>query len=656
MNTMLASRNPFRMKATEDIEGNWNFVSLFGLNALDIFLVDSMWTKTQIIRSARGGGKTSILRIFLPKSLKEIHTSRNNQSITKLYNKLEKLGAISEDGPQILGIYLSLFGNYSILEQLEITEYQEKKLFYSLLMCRIILATLRSVCELKELVFPSMLERITIKHPLEPNVPNFISFPCTGAELYSWAGKTEQKIFDIIDDESDDYVGLGMHENLAALHAIKAKNIFYNNEPVAEKTLLMLDDLDRLTSSQRISLSTNIASLRVPIGLWMAERLEGLRGEELLSPDATVGREYSKPIILETFWRGRQTKFESFLADVSDRRARLHHTYNIQSFSDNLRDDLGSDWDEKFVDAAHRESKRIIEKFGNNQKYKILIDECKNCTDSPSIRADEWRKLEIIIERGKRNDQRKGQKKLSGENLSQSKDPDPSVASGIINIAKYYIRTRYKVPYYFGFKELVKLSSSNIVQFLELSSTLFDDMISASYTRLDANIKPNRQQCILEEEAYDKWREIKNSIPNAQYVIPFLKNVAQLCFRETNTLRASYYGVTGIAISQKDLMNIQSADLRASNKKYQILYDVLTTCIAHNLLEIMPESKQGQKGTTHFLMYLNRLLCLRFKLPLYYGGWREQNFNMLYSFVDKDYKPLLSDITQRLIDGEEFQI
>ena len=649
MNSML-SRNPFRMRATEYIEGDWNFISLFGLNALDVFDVDNMWTNIQIIRSARGGGKTSILRIFSPDSLKEIHASRSNPTVKKLHSRLKELGAFSEEGPQILGVYLSLFGNYSILEQLEIGDYKQKKLFYSLLMCRIIMATLRSVCKLKTLEFPSSLERITIRHHSEPNVSNFVSLPCTGAELYNWAEKTEQKISDIIDDESDDYTGLGMHENLASLHVIKADNIFYDNKPVAEKTLLMLDDLDRLTLSQRTDLASTLTSLRITIGLWIAERLEGLHGKELLSPDGTVGRESSKPIILERFWREHPAKFASLLMDISDRRARMRRAYNIQSLSANLLDDLGSDWDGAFEDAVREESKRIIEKFGYVQKYKIWIERCKSSTSPPSQRAEEWRKLEIAIER----DKNKGQKQLFEVEPSESKDLDSKITSGMTNNARYYIRTKYKIPYYFGFKNLVKFSSSNIEQFLELSSRLFDDMISASYTRLDTRVKPKRQEFTLRKEILDKWKTIEQSIPNSQYIIPFLSNVARFCFRETNTPRASYDSVTGIAISQEDLKKIRSSNFRSSNKKYQILYDVLITCIAHNLLEIMPEARQGERGTRHFLLYLNRLLCLRFQLPLHYGGWREQDLNTLCDFVTHERPD--RDKTQRLIDMEEIQV
>ena len=651
-------RNPFRMRATEYIKGNWNFVSLFGLHALDVFDVDSMWTNTQIIRSARGGGKTSILRIFSPGSLNEIHASRNNPGIKKLYNKLQELGTFSEKGPQILGVYLSLFGNYSILEQLEIDAYKKNKLFYSLLMCRIIMATLRSVCELKALDFPDSLKEITIQHHSEPNVPNFVRFPCTGTALYSWAEMTEQRISNIIDDEFNDYAGLGMHENLASVHVIKAENIFYKDRPVAEKTLLMLDDLDRLTSTQRTSLSSTLAGLRAPIGLWMAERLEGLRGDELLSPDGTAGRECSPPIVLETFWRkGRLPIFEQLLADISDKRALLQRKYNIQSFSDSLYEELESSWDGEFEKAIREESQRIISKFDYVPKYKIWIDRCESNPKPPSQKAEEWRELEIAIERDQNKSQKRllSQKRLFEEEPLDSEESDSNTPARTTHIARYYIRTKYKIPYYFGFSELVKLSSSNIEQFLELSSNLFDEMISGSYTRLGARITPKRQQDILMKKTFDKWKEIKQSIPNSQYVIPFLRNVAQFCVRESRTPRASYNSVTGIAISDNNLQNIRSSKFRSSNEKYQILYDVLATCIAHNLLELLPDAKQGERGKRHFLMYLNRLLCLKFNLPLQYGGWREQDLDTLCSFVNEEHEDTVQNKAQSLLDMEGIQ-
>lgn len=649
--SIMLSRNPFKMRASEYIEEERSFVSLFGLNALDIFDVDNMWTSIQILRSARGGGKTSILRIFSPKSLNQIHASRNNPNIKKLHRKLKELSAFSEDGPQVLGVYLSLFGNYPILEQLDINSHKQNKLFSALLMCRVIMATLRSVCELKKIEFPNSLNDIIIKHHSEPNVPTLVSLPCTGTELYEWAEKIEQKISDIIDDELDDYAGLGAHENFALLHIIKAENIFYNDKPVAAKTLLMLDDLDRLTSFQRKTLSDTLSCLRAPIGLWLSERLEGLRNEELIAQVSTLGREYSKPIMLETFWRDNLQKFENLLKDISDKRARLRSDYNIQFFSDNLQEDLDDSWNDKFESAVRAESQRIINKFGYESKYKICIDKYENSINPLSQRAEEWRQLDIAIER----DMHKSQKRLFEEDVLESDELDSSITFGMVNTARYYIRTKYKIPYYFGFKELVKLSSSNIEQFLDLSSALFDDMISASYTQFDTMIKPKRQEAILTTKAFDKWKEIEQLIPHSQYVIPFINNVAQFCFKATNTSRASYDSVTGIAISHEDLDKIRLNNLQNSHKKYGILSDVLATCIAYNLLEILPEAKQGKKGTRRFVMYLNRLLCLKFKLPLHYGGWRKQNLDKLCDFLNDRREQIALDKTQTLIDMEEVQ-
>lgn len=632
----MISRNPFRVRATEYIEGEWNFISLFGLGALDIFDKEDMWTKIQIIRSARGGGKTSLLRIFSPKSLNEIYSSHNNdRNIEALYKKLQSFNVLSDEkGIQVLGIYLSLFGNYPILNQLGFSEKKQTKLFYSLLICRIIIATLRSICELKKLEFPDSLEQIKIKHPLDPNIPKFIKLPCTGRELYEWAASTEQKISSIIEDDSEDDRQLGGHECLTALHIIKAKNIFYNGEPVAEQTLLMLDDVDKLTSKQRTELSDTLTNLRVPIGLWIAERLEALRPEELLSPVGTWNREYGTPIMLETFWRRNPKKFEALLSDISNKRASWQPRYNIASFEYHLQNNLKDKWDAKFHSAIDKESNKIKTKFGHETKYRFWFDLCETSESNPSQLAEKWRILEILIER----DMKKRQRSLFEDEDLTDENFKERISTKENEVSRYYIRTKYNIPYYFGFSYLVKLASSNVQQFLELSSTLFDDMISTISSETSPSIPADRQEHLLEKKIFEKWEEINQSIPNAQYVIPFLNNIAKFCFTETNLPNSPYTSVTGIAISSEDLKKLRTTQFPESNKKYKILADVLTTCFAHNLLEPLPGSKQGKKGTTHLVMYLNRLLCFRFQLPIPHGGWREQDLDTLCDFVEDTFK------------------
>lgn len=635
----MISRNPFRIRATEYLEGEESFLSLYGLTALDVFTNRNIFSKIQIIRSARGGGKTSLLRIFSPKSLNKIKASHDtDQNMNALYKKLKSLEVFSdEQGIKVLGVYLSLFGNYTILSQLDFPEKQANKLFYSLLMCRIVIATLRSVCQLKELEFPTSLNLITIKHPLEPNIPNFIKLPCSGMDLYEWAAKTEQKILNIVEDDSPDDAQIGGHECLTLLHIIKGENILYNNEAVAETTLLMLDDVDKLTSKQRTSLSDTLTNLRIPIGIWLAERLEALRQEELLSTIGTLEREYDMPIILERFWRRNTSKFEMLLAEISDKRARWQPKYHIKSFKSNLQSTPDDRYDEIFNIAIKIESQKIAKKFAHNTRYRFWFDRCDNFEDSFSKIAEEWRKLEILIER----DMRKKQQNIIEDDTLTNEDFESRTSTKETEVARHYIRKTYGVPYYFGFPYLVKLASSNIQQFLELSSILFDDMISSavsSESESDILILAGRQEDILGKKVIQRWNEIERSISNPQHVVPFLQCVAKFCEEETTLPNSPYGGVTGIAISEKNLKLLQDPNYLKLHPKYKTLCDVLATCLAHNLLEPLPGSHQDIPGTTHFVLYLNRLLCFKFKLPISYGGWREQNLDRLCDFVKGIFK------------------
>ena len=287
------------------------------------------------------------------------------------------------------------------------------------------------------------------------------------------------------------------------------------------------------------------------------------------------------------------------------------------------------------------------------KKYRFGFDLYENSEQNLSEIAEEWRKLEIIIER----DMKKKQRSLFEDETLTVDDFKNRTSTKENDVARYYVRIKYNIPYYFGFSYLVKLASSNIQQFLELSSTLFDDMISTTSSETRTKIPADRQEYLLEKKVFEKWEEINQSIPNSQYVIPFLNNIAKFCFTETNLPNAPYTSVTGIAISSEDLKRLQLPEFLKLNPKYKKLSEVLTTCFAHNLLEPLPGSKQGKKGTTHLVMYLNRLLCFRFQLPIPHGGWKEQTLDTLCEFVENTFtskrKVSLDLRQQRLIEMEE---
>jgi hypothetical protein len=66
---MRESRNPFRLRRAESIDTDAAFLALFEPGILEV-LPEGHWSQSvHIVRSAAGGGKTSLLRLFTPNSL-----------------------------------------------------------------------------------------------------------------------------------------------------------------------------------------------------------------------------------------------------------------------------------------------------------------------------------------------------------------------------------------------------------------------------------------------------------------------------------------------------------------------------------------------------------------------------------------------------------
>ncbi len=125
---MKESRNPFRLRASEYIESDNTFIRLFGPEVLDTLPTEQTFNKVHFLRSAEGGGKTSLLRLFSPNVLLTLYSLRKRDDCKELYQKMCNHGAISDDGAQVLGITLSCASNYAALEDMEIDSGRRERL------------------------------------------------------------------------------------------------------------------------------------------------------------------------------------------------------------------------------------------------------------------------------------------------------------------------------------------------------------------------------------------------------------------------------------------------------------------------------------------------------------------------------------------------
>ena len=619
---MREPRNPFLLRTSQHIESEANFLRLFGPDVLELLPKDGLWDRVQIFRSAPGGGKTSLFRVFTPEVLIALHELRTNEDYKDLYKQLKHLGVISDQGPTLLALLLPCTKNYATLEDLDIDSGRKERLFFALLNARVVLSLLRGALALRRLSYPSDLDRLRLIVDGDP--PMQLPIPGSGKNLYDWACLVEKSICETLDSfgpESSQV--LEGHDTLHSLSVIRPEWITCDGSPIANRVIVMFDDVNKLTRKQRRKLFETLFDVRFPVGTWLAERLEALTPDTLLGHGVTSGREYGEPVNLEDYWRSAKhsRRFEKVLTNIADRRAKSTRDIEAGPFAGYLKHSLdGMEWVEDFKQAIQTISNRIQARTKNTDRYTAWLRSLENPTETVREQATAYRSLEIKIER----DIRKAQRSFEFESLPAPSEDHKEVSS-IRSAAEFFISHEFGIPYYFGMSRLAVLSSSNIEQFLGFSAELFEEVISATLIGSQAALDPARQQLILKRVARNRWKEIPRRIPNGRDVQKLLDAIQQLAKRETTRPNAPYApGVTGIGLTMANRDQLVDPDFRRKHPEYNRLLLALSACLSHNLLEVSLDRIQGQKGKTWMILYLNRWLCLHFDLPLGYGGWRPQ--------------------------------
>ncbi len=625
-------RNPFRLRASEDAESHETFVRLFSPEALDVLEPENVWARPQIIRSAPGGGKTSLLRLFTPASLRTIYALRTRDYIKDLFKRLCALDAIGDEGPRILGVSLSCAHSFAILDDLDVDDAKKKRLFLSLLNARIMLATLQGVLDLKQKLYPDDLKTVSLARKVAPPVAD-ISSDCDGNGLYEWAQRLERDICNALDSFAPlSQSGLAGHDSLVSLQLLDGQAPLVDGAPAASRVVLLMDDVHKLTVKQRTWLLDTIVSIRSSTAIWIAERLEALTVDKLLSSGASGGRDYDE-LTIEDYWRGaRAQKFVKLTSSVADRRARDVRDVEMGPFASCLHDSLdGDEWRDVFELAIPVVAKRVRDRVAGRQRYLGWIAEKEALNGTPREKLLAWRVLEILIERDLRKGQRAFDFQMGVEELQQQED------ASVEGAAELFAAREFKFPYYYGLARLACLASSNIEQFLMLAGDAFEECVSAALLKRPPELPPQDQERILRRAVRATWRRLPDRIAYATQVMRFLEGIAGLSQWETYKPNAPYApGVTGIAIAMSDRDVLRKATA-SGNAEMSVLAQVIASCIAHNLLEVHLDQKC--KGQYWMIMYLNRMLCMHFDLPLQYGGWREKRLSELQAWPVKGFAP-----------------
>lgn len=628
-------RNPFRLQTAESIDSDSDFLRLFGHGVLDLLPDDALHGRPLFIRSAPGGGKTSLLKLFTPSVLHHLIALKTNDATKDLFSKLKGLGAVSDHGANVLSIMLPCARTFPALADVGLNPARAKRLLLALIDARIILGALRAILVVRGLRFPDDLGRLSVAAPRENIVPG-LSFPSDGVAVQGWAESIEQRVADVIDTlMSTEGSGPSGHDALLSLSLLDANCIYLDGKPFETRWLITFDDMQKLAPSQRSTLLEVVVDQRARSTVWLAERFEALSNEELLANGALSGRDHLV-IALEREWK--KGRFEPAVKLIAERRARMAAdsagANAPDAFAPTIEADLdGPSWQDKTLAALNIVRARVEAFAASKPHYADWVKSRTNVEGSLRHQLIKWRTLEILIARHAG----KTQQSLFPDPLP-AKDLDDKEEAGERGAAELFLSKEFGFPYYFGLSRLASLGSFNIEQFIRLAGDLFEESLAAAVMRRPTGLSPQRQERIIKGAFDERMKDLPRRARNGRAALNFLDAIGSFCRDETYQPNAPYApGVTGIALSMADCSSLYDPNTRKTRPDVASFADVLTTALQHNLL--LPDVDRLRPSGRFVVLYLNRLVCAKYDLPLQYGGFREKRLQDVIQWPTHGFRP-----------------
>ena len=614
-------RNPFRLRASQRTSSDEEFVRLFSPGALDLLEdIKDPFGGVVFLRSAPGGGKTTLLRMLTPRPLQLVHQlALLHPQVRTTSEALRSVGALDDDGPAVLGAMVVFNKEYQDLAAFD----RGNALFKELVNSRIVIATLRAVLERSSRNFPADLHRL--QFDWEPESGLSIPASANGQVLFDWASEIERNFYDRMDDLGDPDPPAGGHARLDAIRWFARVRIGDARGPIEAKRLLLLDEIQTLSTGQRHTLIQLATDAREACGLWLAERLEALNHQDLLSEGALQERDYEGVVQLERRWGGQRARtFNRFVESVANLRLSKADGFADREFFPLISetDDL-DDWERSFVGRSEEIEREVVGANGRGGRYDQWLEVARGAEGTAIDRAIRWRLTQVLVAR----DLQRAQASFEFDSLT-TEDFDKR-AKGVEKAAELFVRREANAPIYFGREVLGQAASNNVEQYLEIAGELFEEISakSGSLRDIPAPLSATRQDALIRQVARGRWDQLVRRMPRGYEARRLLQAIGTFCQQQTFRPTAPYApGVTGVAITMTDraqLIDRPDDEIRA----FLPLRDVLTSLVAQNL--VVPRVDHQNNGRTYVVFYLNRLLCVHFGLPLGFGGWRHKSLSTL---------------------------
>lgn len=612
-------KNPFLLKNSEQHRSDDAFLDQFDATALQLIISDNL-EKVSYVSSTPGAGKTSIFRAFSASALTRIVQNESKETYKEIRQAMTYLGVLSDGKVSLASTVLSCARGYSIIDEM-FQNGRRKHIFIALLNYRIAISLLRNLGIILELE-SEQYDRISFSSIPEEMMSEEKHF-WNGKSLYIWACEGERNLCRYLDSERNENLEISfVHTTLIILKLFEPENILIDGKPYFRNTLIILDDYHKLSELQKIVISEAVYTLKTRVGVWFGQRLEGVSDSQLISMDGSLSREYNKNIVIDNFWPDKKDVFYKMLGQIADKRIHDADITDNRGFGECIVNELSISKHKKTLVQFNEKEKSVIT---GNPEAKSRYDEVLKyieCNDEmgPFDRAV-WLKCITIQE----NRRQTGQMMFYFGEKTKVSD-FRSFVDKTRGIAEYYICNSTKIPYYFGINNLKIISSYNVEQFLFFASVYFEryrikNLDGGKRKKLGAE----EQEKALTLAVKQKWDDMDYRYVYIEEIKIFLNSMAEICIQSRKAERAAYAGgaYTGIAIDRSNLLNCMK------NDKYSKLTRILGACLSSKYLE----RREIDHGNT-IVFYFNRWLCVYYRLPLAYGGWKKCNADSLLHMAE----------------------
>jgi hypothetical protein len=627
---MAYNSNPFLERMSERTTSDNEFVRLFSPKILERLPNEVFNSGLHVFRSPPGGGKTTLLRVFTPAALRSFWHAKKSEAMEDAYRRLVELEIIDEtEGPQTLGVLLSCASGYADLPSG--ANFADQGLFRALLNCRIVLRALRNLAALYGTSPQESLAGISLDYDETCRDLKMIPLLNNAAELTVWAEQAERSVYAHLDAIIAPKDGvLPSHVRFEGVLWLQGVRFLKDGKRIAERRMLMIDDLHKLRRQQRQLLAEEITELRPSMPVWLAERSIAL-GEQLLSQGARSGRDLHAVDLIDEIWgsgKGSQ-QFLAYAQNILDRRMDRQTTIPSGSFAQHLRSDILPNEVSEQVQRGVVRFNEQTDRFRSNPQYAEWFGRAEQLSAKPSLNSlRELYKIQIQIAR----QDRKRQMTFELAPLPTA-ELDERGSSKEDNAADIFMHEDLRIPYYYGIERLCTLATNNVEELLGLAAALYEGLKAKQVLRREAVLSPNEQEKYLVDAAKHKRSFIPKSHTEGTRAQQLIDGIASYCRERTFLPNAPYApGVTGVRLTKGDIDALEEG--RSYGDSGRILHRVLCECVAENLFTTK-ESASSNSRESGLVFNLNRTLCALNGLPLGYGGWQDVDVQDMIGWMQR---------------------